>query len=153
MTLRALHMQKHRTHPARTVLCLAALTVILSGCAGVSALPLVGKGETKIDRSAATASAPAPAPISPPAHVAPRLLPGDFTGLDAANTDALLGQQPAAIIREGAGEIRRYANQQCNLLVILYPDGRGQRSVQTIESTSFYSGAAKPDLQTCLNGF
>lgn len=128
------------------------LGALLSGCGTVNSLPLVGKASTPVEPVTALTLAPSPAP-APAAPPAPRIIETDLIGLDSANADALIGQQPAAIIREGAGEIRRYAGQQCNLLVILYPDGRGKRSVQTVESTNIYSGASRPDVQTCLNGF
>jgi len=127
----------------------------LAGCASVSSLPLIGNDRADSASAPIVTKAAEPAPGAPlPAPVPePRLRASDLVGLTAASADAMIGQGPVGIIREGRGEIRRYTNQTCALLVILYPDDRNEPTVKSVESSSLFSSAGKPDLQSCLGGF
>jgi len=90
------------------------------------------------------------------APVAPKILIDDLLGQNANDIDQLLGR-PQFVRREGAGEFRRYANSECNLIVIFYPSDQGRtqsRPIATnINAAALFSGDHPPDLQTCLNQF
>ncbi|MEL6506353.1 MAG: hypothetical protein AAFR29_01845 [Pseudomonadota bacterium] len=140
--------------------CVAAMALGVAGLglAGCSSLPKNPLGRGLADKTAQGEGTPTatdirPATPSPASEPAPRLQPTDLFGADAQTTDALLGQQPVAVIREGSGEIRRYAGIDCMLLVILYPDNRGTRTVQAVEGSAARTSTLQTDTQTCLNGF
>lgn len=100
---------------------------------------------------ATTPPAPTPAmdAAAPAAPAAPVFLAGDLRGAAGADIDRLLGA-PALTRREGPGEYRRYSLKDCVLVVILYPDDRGEQRAAHIEATAPISGVEKPDLDACL---
>ena len=101
---------------------------------------------------ASAPDAPVPAPVEPPAPVAPVFLLSDILGADAETIDALLGR-PALVRREGAGEFRRYGLKNCSLIVILYPDEAASTALAAhVEATALHSDDDKPDPETCLAG-
>jgi hypothetical protein len=73
----------------------------------------------------------------------------DLQGKDAATVDKLLGQ-PALRRVEGKGDYRRYAFEDCTLIVILYPDEKGRVGVRELDAAAKISGEASPDLDQCL---
>lgn len=73
----------------------------------------------------------------------------DLQGKDARAIDNLLGA-PALKRAEGKGEFRRYPFLACTLIVILYPDDKGQARVQQLDAAAKISGDPKPDLDQCL---
>ena len=95
-----------------------------------------------------------PAAGAPPAAAgkapsAPRFLAADLKRMSAAELDETLGA-PALTRVEGAGEFRRYMLDECALLVILYPDEKGERRVARLDAGALVSGAGTPDLDACL---
>ena len=137
-----------------------AATLLCGLMAACSSIPLISgtdsaNGDSRSAAGPAIPAAPEPnsqqadaTPPPPPSGIPERAL----VGRSAGEIDELLGR-PAFVSRQGHGELRRYTNNTCNLLVLLYPDNQGTRTARTIDSTSFYSTSAKPDIQSCLNGF
>ncbi len=113
--------------------CLMALGLAAAGCATASA-PVAG---AKLPSRAQRANAP-------PAFVA-----GDLDGKTAGEIDKALGIPDLTRI-EGAGEFRRYALDQCALIVILYPDEKGERRVTRLDTGALVSGEKAPGLDDCL---
>lgn len=73
----------------------------------------------------------------------------DLEGKEARAIDNLLGV-PALRRAEGKGEFRRYPFLACTLIVILYPDEKGQSRVRQLDAAAKVSGEPKPDLDQCL---
>jgi hypothetical protein len=73
----------------------------------------------------------------------------DISGKEAADIDGLLGA-PELTRSEGKGEFRRYRLDGCSLLVILYPDDKGDSRATKIDAAALKSGEEKPDLDLCL---
>lgn len=97
-----------------------------------------------------TTSEPAPNVVeAPSAPSTPTFVLDDILGATPDQVDALLGA-PALTRREGEGEYRRYALQDCTLIVILYPDETGAARASHVDATAQSSGAEKPDLSACL---
>ncbi|HBK90198.1 MAG TPA: hypothetical protein DDZ68_00860 [Parvularcula sp.] len=112
---------------------LALLTgVLLTGCATTAATP---------------AGAPAASAGKTPAP--PQFRAADFVNATAADLDKALGS-PALTRVEGAGEFRRYMLSACALMVILYPDEKGDRRVARLDAGALVSGEEAPDLDECL---
>lgn len=115
-----------------------------------SARHLIAGGLILLGAACATAPDQTSAPVAAPAEpAAPVYVMGDFLGADAAAVDALLGA-PALTRREGAGEYRRYPLSTCTLVIILYPDDKGESHVAHVDVTALKAGAEKPDLKDCL---
>lgn len=70
-------------------------------------------------------------------------------GKSAEELDSQFGK-PALVRREGPGEFRRYALKDCSLIVILYPDDKGEKTAGFVDSAARAAGADKPDLDACL---
>ncbi|MEM8987816.1 MAG: hypothetical protein AAGC95_13955 [Pseudomonadota bacterium] len=78
----------------------------------------------------------------------------------AIKASALMGARPQALSqllgapsltrREGPGEFRRYAMAGCTLIVILYPDEKGDTRVVHLDAAAKNAGGAKPDVGECL---
>jgi len=104
---------------------------------------------------AACATAPAadaPAAQAPPAAPSrPAINPDDILGQRPDALDQLLGA-PSLTRREGQGEFRRYARGDCTLIVIVYPDDKGEPRVAHLAAAARASGAAKPAVEDCLAG-
>lgn len=99
---------------------------------------------------ATTASPPgAPAAAAKNAPVKPQFLAADFENATAADLDKALGA-PALTRIEGAGEFRRYMLDACALMVILYPDEKGERRVARLDAGALVSGDEAPKLDECL---
>jgi hypothetical protein len=101
----------------------------------------------------ATSGAPGPRPgpvtAGKPLPGKPAFRAEDIAGLTSAGLDALLG--PADLTRiEGAGEFRRYTLAECALLIILYPDDKGEKRARQLDAGALTSGTEKPDLARCL---
>lgn len=111
-----------------------AIAALLSACAsgGVKAPPAPG-----------STSGPA-APAGKPLHRV-----SDVLGKSAGELDARFGA-PALIRREGAGEFRRYTLSTCSLIVILYPNDKGEKTAGYADAAAKTADAAKPDLNACL---
>lgn len=99
----------------------------------------------------ATARAPDPAPevVAPETPPAPVYLLSDILGTTPEEVETLLGA-PALVRAEGAGEFRRYALNECSLIIILYPNDNGDTRTAHVEATALSSGEEKPDLDACL---
>lgn len=100
---------------------------------------------------ATTAATPAgaPAAAAKKAPSAPQFLAADFENATAADLDKALGS-PALTRVEGTGEFRRYMLDACALLVILYPDEKGERRVARLDAGALVSGEEAPTLDACL---
>lgn len=88
--------------------------------------------------------------VEPPS--APAFRADDVLGKSAADIDALFGD-PGLVRREGAGEFRRYALADCNLIVILYPDDKTAPSgstVKTLYASAKSAAAPSADTTACL---
>jgi hypothetical protein len=94
----------------------------------------------------ASPSAPRPSARAPSKPV---FLQKDLLGQKAASLDQLLGKA-SLVRREGQGEFRRYAFEQCTLIVILYPDNTGALAAERLDAAAKVSGDGKPDLDACL---
>ncbi len=70
-------------------------------------------------------------------------------GAEAVTIDGLLGA-PTLTRQEGDGEYRRYALNNCVLIVILYPDEQGASRAVHLDAIAENSEAEKPDLNACL---
>ncbi len=105
--------------------------------------------------AAAAGCATAPPPAGDPVAAAkrapsePQFRAADFEKMSAADLDRALGA-PALTRVEGTGEFRRYMLELCALMVILYPDEKGERRVARLDAGALVSGAAAPDLDACL---
>ena len=110
--------------------------------AGLLALLLMGACSTTPDTAPRVSESPAVP--STPAFVL-----DDILGAAPDGVDALLGA-PTLTRREGDGEYRRYALQDCTLIVILYPDETGAIRATHVDAAAQTSGAEKPDLGACL---
>ena len=109
---------------------------------GAAALLLVGACSTSPD--------PAPSVFESPAEpLTPVFVLDDILGATPDQVDALLGA-PTLTRREGAGEYRRYALQDCTLIVILYPDETGAARASHVDAAAQSASADKPDLGACL---
>ncbi len=115
-----------------TLVWLFALGAVAAGCA-TTAAPVAG--------------APAAAARKTPAE--PQFRAADLQKMSAADLDKALGA-PALTRVEGAGEFRRYTLSECALMVILYPDEKGERRVARLDAGALVSGAGAPDLDACL---
>lgn len=73
----------------------------------------------------------------------------DVMGKSAEELDGQFGK-PALVRREGPGEFRRYGLKECSLIVILYPDDKGEKTAGFVDSAARAADAEKPDLDTCL---
>ncbi len=100
---------------------------------------------------ATTATAPDSAPRAQgkKTPAAPAFLAADLQAMSIAELDAALGA-PALTRVEGAGEFRRYTLAECALMIILYPDEKGERRVARLDAGALVSGVAPPDLGQCL---
>lgn len=86
---------------------------------------------------------------SPDAAAPPQFHAADIAGKTGEDLDRLLGA-PALTRVEGAGEFRRYALTDCALLVVLYPDDKGEKRAASLSAGALKSGDAAPDLDLCL---
>ena len=93
-------------------------------------------------------STPNVSPMPPESSAAPIYSRSDLEGASADALDSLLGD-PALTRREGIGEFRRYDLKDCSLIVILLPDGDGDR-VARLDASAKRSGDPSPDLDACL---
>lgn len=121
----------------RRAVLTAAAALALAGCATSgekSAKPMTGKAAG--EKSAGT-------PAKPQFRVR------DVMGKSAEELDSQFGK-PALVRREGPGEFRRYGLKECSLIVILYPDDKGEKSAGFVDSAARAAGAPKPDLDACL---
>lgn len=124
-----MYLGKVRSNNANTALGAAAL-LLISACS--------------------TTPDPAPDTVeSPAAPSAPFFVLDDILGATPDQVDALLGA-PTLTRREGTGEYRRYALQDCTLIVILYPDETGAARASHVDAAAQSAGAEKPDLSACL---
>lgn len=102
---------------------------------------------------AAAACATTPPPAGGAARAgsksAPAFLVADLRKMTVAELDAALGA-PALTRIEGAGEFRRYMLDACALMIILYPDEKGERRVARMDAGALVSGSPPPDLDACL---
>jgi hypothetical protein len=100
---------------------------------------------------ATTAATPAgvPAASTKKARSEPQFLAADFENATAADLDKALGA-PALTRVEGTGEFRRYMLDACALMVILYPDEKGERRVARLDAGALVSGEDAPKLDECL---
>jgi hypothetical protein len=114
------------------LLSMLAISAAAAGCA-TTAAPAGG-------------AAPAAAKKAP---AEPQYRAADLEKMSAADLDRALGA-PALTRIEGSGEFRRYMFDQCALMVILYPDEKGERRVARLDAGALVSGAAAPDLDACL---
>lgn len=89
------------------------------------------------------------APAAKKASATPQFLAADFKGATIAVLDKAFGA-PALIRVEGPVEFRRYTLSSCALLVILYPDEKGERRVAKLDAGALRSGEPSPDLDQCL---
>lgn len=112
---------------------LAALAV--SACATSPQKPVV-KGTAATPPTAA-------APSKPVFRVR------DVMGKTPQELDKQFGA-PALVRREGPGEFRRYTLKACSLIVILYPDDKGEKTAGFVDSAAREADAAKPNLDACL---
>lgn len=87
--------------------------------------------------------------IEPIVPQGPVYVRSDFAGVLGSSVDARLGA-PALVRREGEGEFRRYNLQNCNLIVILYPDELGRARVTQLETATKSSADAPLTLEECL---
>ena len=110
--------------------------------AGVLALLLMGACSTTPDTAPRVSE-------SPTVPSTPAFVLDDILGAAPDEVDALLGA-PTLTRREGDGEYRRYALQDCTLIVILYPDETGAIRATHVDAAAQTSGAEKPDLGACL---
>lgn len=111
------------------LLVLAAAGLAAAGCA-TTAAPRSADG--------------APKPAGKPAFVA-----AQFENATAAEIDGKLGA-PALTRIEGTGEFRRYMLTRCALIVILYPDDKGERRAATLHAGALVSGEEAPTVADCL---
>lgn len=117
------------------VLTLAAAALAASGCAT--------SGEKPASEPQARSASGSTGPSRPVFRVR------DVMGKSAEELDSQFGK-PALVRREGPGEFRRYALKDCSLIVILYPDDKGEKTAGFVDSSARASGADKPDLDACL---
>lgn len=103
----------------------------------------VGCATTAAPTDGATAAAAKKTPS------APQFLAADLRKMSAADLDKALGS-PALTRVEGTGEFRRYMLDECALMIILYPDDKGERRVARLDAGALVSGAEAPDLDACL---
>ena len=89
--------------------------------------------------------------VAPAAPSTPVFAASDIMGSEARAIDGLLGS-PTLSRQEGEGEYRRYALNNCVLIVILYPDEQGRSRAVHLDAIAQNSEAAKPDLNACLAG-
>lgn len=113
--------------------CLIALGLAAAGCATTPAPVAGAKAPSRAER----------------ANAPPAFLAVDLNGRTVAEIDKALGAPDLTRI-EGAGEFRRYALAQCALLVILYPDEKGERRVTRLDVGALVSGDKAPGLDDCL---
>lgn len=110
-------------------LMLVAVGLAAVGCATTAATsPTAGAGKTPGE----------------PAFVA-----AQFENATAAEIDGKLGA-PALTRTEGTGEFRRYMLARCALIVILYPDDKGERRAATLHAGALVSGEEAPTVEDCL---
>jgi len=115
-----------------------------------SANTAIGAAALLLMSACSTTPEPAPGVVeSPAAPSAPVFILDDILGATPAQVDALLGA-PTLTRREGDGEYRRYALQDCTLIVILYPDETGAARTSHVDAAAQSAGADKPDLGACL---
>ena len=92
------------------------------------------------------------APATPTSSKVPAkavFIAADFENATASEIDEKLG--PPALTRiEGTGEFRRYMLDACALMVILYPDEKGERRVARLDAGALVSGEEAPKLDECL---
>lgn len=118
----------------RAIACLGLVITLITACASGPA-------------SEPAASAVIPTEKSEP--IVPRFTRDQVSGADSGDL-ARLFNEPGLVRREGNGEFRRYGLADCSLLVILYPDDRGDMRVTHVEATALSSDDEKPDLDACL---
>jgi len=99
--------------------------------------------------AAACATTPAGEVARAGSKSAPAFLVADLEKMSVAELDAALGA-PALTRIEGAGEFRRYMLDACALMIILYPDEKGERRVARMDAGALVSGSPPPDLDACL---
>jgi len=121
-------MMTGRQYTGKMAACAAGLMLAACAAAPVGEAPLVGAAPTPL-RAA--------------------INPNDILGKPPAAVDRLLGP-PALTRREGPGEFRRYSLGECALLVIIYPNDRGEPRVAHLDAAAKSSSAAKPSVEECL---
>ncbi len=110
-------------------LMLAAIGVTAAGCA--------------------TAGAPGSTAGAGKASGKPAFVAAQFENATAAEIDDRLGA-PALTRIEGTGEFRRYTLARCALIVILYPDDKGERRAAALHAGALVSGDEAPTVADCL---
>lgn len=90
------------------------------------------------------ASTPDAKSVGKPAYRA-----AEFENATAAEIDMRLGA-PALTRIEGVGEFRRYMLARCALMIILYPDDKGERRAASLTAGALVSGEEAPTLDECL---
>lgn len=118
----------------------AAGLLILAACASTSPSSPSSSSSAGASPSAASSSSAVPARAFKKAEIMDK---------DAASLDRLLGA-PALSRKEGAGEFRRYALKDCNLIVVLYPGKDGRARVRHMDAAAPASDAKTPSLEACL---
>lgn len=118
----------------RILSALAAPVLLVAGCATTEPAAVAAPKQPQKARAAA---------------VAPAFAPADFMGRTAEDIDRMLG--PAGLVRrEGEGEFRRYALDDCMLVVILYPDETGRSAARRLDAVAKVTGDPAPELSQCL---
>ncbi len=115
-----------------TLFSLFALSAAATGCATTAATP---------DGPPAASAKKAPAE--------PQFLAAELEKMSIAELDEALGL-PALTRTEGAGEFRRYMLARCAIMVILYPDEKGERRIAKMDAGALVSGEKAPALDECL---
>ncbi|MFN3958463.1 MAG: hypothetical protein ACK4NP_00960 [Parvularculaceae bacterium] len=98
---------------------------------------------------ATTAGSPASPAAGAKSVGKPAFRAADFENATAAEIDMRLGA-PALTRTEGAGEFRRYTLARCALMIILYPDDKGERRAASLAAGALVSGEEPPKLDECL---
>ncbi|MBY0422720.1 MAG: hypothetical protein K2Q06_10490 [Parvularculaceae bacterium] len=117
---------------------LVAAFAALSACASSGSAPSRPSADGPRKAADATASTGKPA-----------FRVRDVMGKSPEELDKQFGK-PALVRREGQGEFRRYTLKGCELIVILYPDDKGEKIAGHVDAAAKAAGAAKPDVAGCL---
>ncbi len=139
-----------------------AMSMTLIACSSVPRLPLLGGGQKTDTEETSEVSGPATVsqsedqitiPPAAPEAVIPKFIASDLLGLSSPQLDGLLGEAAFTNRPGGEGQLRRYDQPNCNLLVIMRRDVSGRLLSSDLRPSKKRSSQPAPDLQTCLNGF
>jgi len=87
------------------------------------------------------------------APAAPAFIRTDLLGLSPLQLDQLLGT-PALVNNSGGdGQLHRYDNNKCNLIILMRRDASGHMVSDSMRASQKNSSEQRPLLQDCLNGF